>query len=172
MARFLIVSGCIALSGVLPLIISPKQRPFYLVPTLPLFAMSFALFIDNFISDFSEKLRRKSIKKTLKITTFAIFFIAFIIMTISFGKTNRRTELIEDIDRIENIIGENRHLSISENLFEDWYLHAYFQRLHRVSLTTTEDLEYKLTSHSDTTKYPNYSIVELNLHGFTLMKQH
>ena len=160
----------IALSGVLPIMLSPKQRTFYLIPTLPLFAISIALFIDNFSAVFYKKILNKYSYKIITIITIFLFWIALIVSILNFGKVNRDKELIEDIGKIETVIGKNSHISISNEIYNKWSMHAYFQRYHKISLSTTKELHYKLVSSTDSTKYQNYTDINLELHDFKLLK--
>ncbi len=128
--------AAIGLSGTIPMMISLKQRDFYLVSTLPAYSVMFAYLLLPFLSNVNLKFNTK---KILKITTL-VFVIAGIFMPIYFsGKINRDKVMVSDIKTICNQLPEKTKCNICPDLKSNWSLYAYFQRYGKISLEISNE---------------------------------
>lgn len=161
----------IALSGVLPIMISSKQRPFYLIPTFPLFAVGFAVFVRHIIALWITIFEKKAVLfKVFQYFSILIFIVAIIANISQIGHQNRDKELQKDVCRIAEIVGENSQLTISREIYNNWSMHGYFMRYHRISLSIDKEFDYKIISVSDTNSYQNYSPLNIELNLYVLLK--
>ncbi len=132
----------VGLSGVLPILISLKQRDFYIVGAYPFFAIALAMFIAPILKDYLENLEtRKSYLKKIKVFSFVLLFVSITITAFQFGRVGRDIKLIHDVKRIGTQIKSNSVLLISPSLAQDWALKGYFARYLSVGLTTNRNLD-------------------------------
>lgn len=129
----------IALSGILPMLISVKQFPHYLLPALPFVALCVASIIVEKLDQIFNLVKKFSI-----IPLAAAIVTCWIIM---FQKINNpeSNPTVSNVKVIQKYIPVSSTLGICPNLLSDADLHAYFQRYHQLSLSTNvESLNYIL----------------------------
>jgi 4-amino-4-deoxy-L-arabinose transferase-like glycosyltransferase len=134
----------IGLSASLPIMISPKQLGFYLIPSLPFFALAFAGIVSPFILSFSEK---PVLKKWFIASN--IISIMGVVLIFIWGYKNshipeRDKDLIMDVRALKNEILIESTIGFTPSLSSNWSLMGYLYRNYRVSLSND---------------YQNYSLV-------------
>jgi hypothetical protein len=125
----------LGLSGVIPIMISLKQRGYYLAPSLPFFSIGFALLAYNKIISLIQRIKLNP--KGFRLFQAAVFVILIFSLVFPFSrinKFNRNKDLIADINLILTVVPKNSAINIAPELFEDWGLHAYFARYANISL--------------------------------------
>jgi 4-amino-4-deoxy-L-arabinose transferase-like glycosyltransferase len=166
----------LGLSGVLPIMISMKQSGFYIVPVFPLFAISAGILIYPYLDSLVSGINRRS-------NGFRIFgliswcmFICGITLSIYFSDRFSRDEnKLKDIYVILAETPEGSIININPAMYDDWSLHAYFERFKTVSLDSNLNAkrEYLLIGNeyfSDTLS-KSYDIVNLNTREYKLFKR-
>lgn len=151
----------------LPIIVSVKQREFYLVPSLAFFALGFALLFELKISALISKVKSW---KWIKVISFSslIFVLGFSIF--QFGKFYRSELILKDIYTISEIIPKNSVIGNKLDLKykKDYSLHAYLARVNNMSLSYSNE-NYMLTEKDENSVViEGYSLVPLNLNLFEL----
>ncbi|MBQ8959238.1 MAG: glycosyltransferase family 39 protein [Bacteroidales bacterium] len=131
---FLILGLC----GVLPIMLSVKQRDFYMLTALPFFALAFghlSLAMANAILlNVSEKHRKGRL-----IGSIALLLVGIVLNVCRIGKYGRDEALIEDVKkRIAEADGKTI-IDISPEEYTNWAEHAYFMRYGKISLCPTEN---------------------------------
>jgi len=133
--REFIMFFSIALSGVIPIMVSMKQRGFYILTVYPLFAIGLAYYLYPFIMLLVSKITLESRSfKILKVFTIGIVFTSIILSISQIGRVGRDKEMISDCKTIINIVGKDITINICPDLYSNWYLHGYFSRYGNVSL--------------------------------------
>jgi 4-amino-4-deoxy-L-arabinose transferase-like glycosyltransferase len=161
----------LALSASIPLIISLKQRQFYLVPSIPFFALAFGfLFTVNFEKIWSKISRQWLFGiKTISILTI-IVILAFAIF--NFGKFSRNKDELPDIYTTTAKIPYGTIISTTKNTWEDWQLAAYFCRINYISLDCDHDLHYYFVEKNELKNVPEgYTIIDLHLKKYYLLQK-
>jgi 4-amino-4-deoxy-L-arabinose transferase-like glycosyltransferase len=126
---------CLGLSGVLPIMISRVQSGYYLLTSLPFFAISLALLIYPFVETFIEKINFQSAGyKRFKAIAIVLFSSGLISCAYFSGHINREKNKISDMKAIISRIPENTTISILPEMRYDWSLHAYYGRYKNISL--------------------------------------
>ncbi len=160
----------VVLSGILPIMISLKQRGFYILTVYPLFAVSLGMLVqfkvETFISRISEKQTR-----ALRIIALSLLIISISISVAQVGRTGRDKEKIADCHAIIQVVEENSLISLSTDLYTDWSLHGYMARYGNVSLMVNDSVQkYYLTSTMNE-KLPDYFKVDVELNNFVLFQK-
>jgi len=132
----------VGLSGVLPILISLKQRDFYIIGAYPFFAIVLAMFMAPLLKNTLSKLEEKAkFKNGLKVFSFALLFVSLTITFFQFGRTGRDKSLVNDVKKISKLIQPNSILFTSSELASDWALKGYFARYSSIGLSTDRDLK-------------------------------
>lgn len=137
----------IGLSGTLPLLITYEQRGFYLVTTLPYYAVALALIISNGYAEVYAK-----IQLAKKMSASEIVMTAILLLSITFtgwdlqSGPKRDKEMLNDIYQTGPIIKEGSVIGIAPEMRTTWSLHAYYNRYFYISLddVPTNSHEYYL----------------------------
>ncbi len=129
----------LALSGVLPIVISLKQSGFYFIPALSIFSLAFALLIKDEVEIIYGKIKIRSIGfKLFTLISITGIFIGIFIAINNYDKNGRDHEKINDISIISSVVGKKSILDVSPSVRKDWATLAYFYRYHKISLQSEE----------------------------------
>ena len=123
----------LGLCGVLPIMISLKQRSYYIIPTLPFFAIAMALVFKHIYND------NKINSITKHCISYCVFLIAITLNMIHFGTFSRDKELLHDLHVFEDILPRNEIVRIPQSLSHEYSLHEYFSRYLDIKLSTSDD---------------------------------
>lgn len=163
----------VAISASVPLIISLKQRKFYLVPAIPFYVLAFVSLMRPVFVLLEKKYKEKLITYIYPIN-FLLFVVLLVISTISYGKYSRDKELIEDVQMISEEVGENSILSTSFKNYANWGLGAYLSRENNISLSDRKLYYYYLLDKSEEVPQilsNRYTKIDLNLHNYQLFEK-
>lgn len=131
----------IGLSASVPLILTPVQRGFYLVPSFPFFGISLALVT---APGLKQLINRINIKR-ISFRIFKLLSVLFLAATITYtatcyGKSVRDQEMLKDIYLIGNIVPNNTVIKIDNSMYENWYLQFYLLRYFNISVTPSTSM--------------------------------
>ena len=165
---FLLLVGA---SASIPLIISMKQRKYYLIPSIPFYALSFSFLL----ADFADKMVRtikESVLKTIRIISYLMFLTTIILALVKYNHFSRDREQLEDIYKIAELLPPGTITGSDSSLCADWGLAAYLNRVGYISLDCKAGHEYLLTTKSGTgIEAVDYAPVNLKLSKHRLLKR-
>lgn len=141
-ARFWLL---VAASASLPIMVSPKQLSFYMVPSVPFFAMAFAFLAAPVVKVLLDGMSARATKIW---TGFSLALLAtsLTLCIIQAGTFARSESMIRDVDAIAEVVKPRATVILAKSLHEEWSLMSYFQRRHYISLNMSgESLPYMLT---------------------------
>ncbi|HET6245648.1 MAG: glycosyltransferase family 39 protein [Bacteroidetes bacterium] len=157
----------IGLSASLPIMISPKQMGYYLLPALPFFVLA----ISNLIAPLMVKVCAKKTSIRFFYSSYLVFFAAlisiFIYAQINSVNPTRDKDLINDVKTIGNYLEKDITIGIKESLLVKWSLIAYLQRYYFINVETFDKHKYVVTEKISPLENPNYVLV-LEAKGFLL----
>ncbi len=164
----------IGFSASLPMMISPKQLGFYLVPSFPYFSIGFAIILAPGLNELTSKINPKS--RGFTTFTFISLILLIMITAISIsqaGKIGRDRQKLEDIYTIGKIVPGDSVISICPSMGRDWSLHGYFARYFYISLDPGDgEHKYFLSDGScDPALKGNYTWMQLKTNLYTLYKK-
>lgn len=161
----------IAISASIPLIISLKQRKFYLIPSIPFYALSFSYLLYLPIKEQIDKIPKYTLQWLNRVSIIVLVFIVTF-STVKFGDFSRDEETIKDIYKISKNIPKGTIISTTEDLWSDWGLVAYMSRIGYLSLDSDNKHEYFLIRKEAKLVSPNgYEPVNLKLENYILLKR-
>jgi hypothetical protein len=159
----------IGISASFPLMISLKQSKYYLIPSMPFYALSFGYLLYNSLMEKLTKISEIKIKWFNKLLYLALGLL--VIFSISnFGKYSRDMEKIKDVNLVSSSLKEGTVISCSKEMCTDWSLVAYFSRIGYISLDCNHEHSYFLIKNGDEMP-PNYGHIELKGNEYTLLKK-
>ncbi|MEO6305844.1 MAG: hypothetical protein ABIP51_22045, partial [Bacteroidia bacterium] len=169
-AIFFILLG---LSGVLPLMLTMVQKGFYFIPSLPFFAIGFALVISKPLSHWALMVVNSTTNKT--VTLFSVLLLCGVIVFSCFniGKASRDADMLNDVKEFGKVIPEFSTVSISDHRWNDWPLQCYLIRYHNISIDPQHaDNEYRIIDkNAPDSTVTNYQKVALPTLQFDLYKK-
>jgi hypothetical protein len=119
----------VGLSGVLPIMISMKQRGFYILPAFPFFSMAISLYAAPRVKYLMDQVRFLTIRSVaLRYAAASLLVAALLLNGVQFKKAGRDSEMIGDISILQEQIPAGSTIAVTSGLWEEWALHAYFQR--------------------------------------------
>ena len=132
--RFLFF-GLLALSAVIPIMVSLKQRTFYILPSLPLFALAFANLLAPSISKLMDYIDANTNRvKRFKLICVIILIAGIIPTVLYFGDLRRQKALLSDVYAIIDVVPAGSTIGICNDMYKSWYLHGYLARNADISL--------------------------------------
>lgn len=140
-SRWALAFILLTLAGVLPIMISLKQRSFYVLTVFPLISIGLGLFAESFLENITFGLKFKTVCKVLTICV----VIAAIGANLFFaGKIGRDKELLTDIYALLPEMEEHDVITINDDLIVNYSAGAYFYFLKKVSVDPWNNHEYLL----------------------------
>jgi 4-amino-4-deoxy-L-arabinose transferase-like glycosyltransferase len=168
----LLFFALIIFSGIFPIIISLKQRGFYILTVYPFFAIALSTYLFPLLQLIKNQIvMPKAGRIAFTSLTLVMVVASIVISVISSGRVGRDNELIEDVHTVANLSGSNTTISISPAIREDWSVSSYFMRYHKISLDTgTSPHAYFLTNPMDTIDTQSYKEIPLILNKYRLYR--
>ncbi|BDS14084.1 ArnT family glycosyltransferase [Aureispira anguillae] len=121
----------LGLSGSLPIMISPKQMSFYLLPSLIYFVVSFACFHLKQLEALDQIVQKQKIIRW--VGSFAIICLLGITIS-SYGSFSRDKEILHDTFILGQLVSPNSFVKASDPIKKDWALHAYSARYFQINI--------------------------------------
>jgi 4-amino-4-deoxy-L-arabinose transferase-like glycosyltransferase len=128
----------IAVSASFPILFSPKQMGFYLLPSLPYWALGIAGSLQKI------EFLKKNITTRIKLYfSLFVFVTAVSLMTYNINRPIRDVVLIEDISKICTYLPSACKAGLEPELNEHWKLQGYFAREKQISFYPIGHAKYK-----------------------------
>jgi 4-amino-4-deoxy-L-arabinose transferase-like glycosyltransferase len=129
----------IGLSGALPLAITTEQRGFYLLTTLPFFALGISAWIVPRLNTLFANIPEK--KMPYKIFSYSVIiflFISLVFCMMQIGGFKRDKELLDDVYQIGSIVPKGEIMSSDAKTRDNFGIEAYLVRYFYISLETPD----------------------------------
>ncbi|MFM9984702.1 MAG: ArnT family glycosyltransferase [Flavobacteriales bacterium] len=166
-ATFLLVG----LSALLPMMVSPKQLGFYIMPCLPYLSIALSIWLFPMVAQIGIQLENWKYFRSLNGTVSSLIFVPVIVVAIFFGEISRDKNHLPDVILIGEMIGQHTTISASEALYPDWRLMGYFQRFYFIAIDRNgKELEYHILNKDEAIP-EHYVKVDLNLISLKLVKR-
>jgi len=166
----------LGLSGVLPIMITRVQSGYYLLTSLPFFAISLGLIVIPLVETLLERINYNTIGyKLFKLFGIAVFSLGIILSIYFSGHISRDQNKIKDMRVIITELPENSTINILPEMYSDYSLHGYYGRYKNISLDPDLNNKHKYllirnSLYSDTIKN-GFEKIELKTNEFELFKR-
>lgn len=152
----------LALCGTLPMMVSTKQRAFYLLTVFPFVALAVAALLEPLVRHYEKQLQRPA----MTVVTVAVLVAAVIANALHYGKPGRDKVMLTDMDLIAPALQEGETVTITPDLASNNSLHGYWYFYHHVTLDP-EGAHRHLISTTDVAD-SNYREVPLSTEEYKL----
>ena len=129
----------LGLLGVLPIMVSVKQRDFYILAALPFFALACGHISLSMITLWLPKMTPR-IRRWLTLGAGCVLLLGLVLNVIHIGKYGRDEALIEEVKQVSES-EENNIIDITPEEFTQWAKHAYYMRYGKMSLNPNEQMK-------------------------------
>ena len=129
----------LGLLGVLPIMVSVKQRDFYMLAALPFFALACGHITIAEVNTLMLKIT-PNLRKWLTLGTSCILLLGIVLNLVHIGKYGCDEALIEEVkNQIEKADG-TKMIEIFPDEYTQWAKHAYYMRYGKISLSPTDKM--------------------------------
>lgn len=136
----------LALCGTLPMMVSTKQRAFYLLTVFPFVALAVAALIEPLVRHLERRVESGKWRTVLSVATMAVLLAAVVANALHYGKPGRDKVLIADMDVIAPVLQEGETVTITPDLASANSLHGYWYFYHHVTLDANARHRHLLTT--------------------------
>jgi hypothetical protein len=136
----------LGLAGVLPIMLSVKQRDFYMLAALPFFALAFGHLSLSMVNTMLLEIKSKT-RNWMMIASAVIMLVGIVLNVSHIGKYGRDEAFLVEMEKALKEIPENEIIEIKPEDFSQWSWHAYFMRYGKVSLDASQPHPYSFSYH-------------------------
>ncbi|MBQ6101553.1 MAG: glycosyltransferase family 39 protein [Bacteroidales bacterium] len=126
------------LVGVLPIMVSVKQRDFYMLAALPFFALACGHITLSTITLWLSR-ETSQVRRWMTLGAVGVLLIGLVMNIIHIGKYGRDEALIEEVKAHVAAADGKTILEITPEEYTQWAKHAYYMRYGKISLSPTEN---------------------------------
>ena len=137
----------LGLLGVLPIMVSVKQRDFYMLAALPFFALACGHITLSMLTLWLPKIPPQ-VCNWMTVGAGCILLLGLVLNIIHMGKYGRDEALIEEVKQKVAEEGNNSIIEISPEEYTQWAKHAYYMRYNKMSLSPIQQLNDKTINNS------------------------
>ena len=123
----------LGLLGVLPIMVSVKQRDFYMLAALPFFALASGHITLSMVNMWLPKVTPQ-VGRWITIGSSCIVLLGLVLNIIHIGKYGRDEALIEEVKQRIAEMQDDNTIEISPEEYTQWAKHAYYMRYGKISL--------------------------------------
>ncbi|MDZ7847709.1 MAG: glycosyltransferase family 39 protein [Owenweeksia sp.] len=167
--RWALFFNLVMWAGILPIMVSMKQRGFYLVTVYPFLALSLGLLLLPLLE------RIKSLGRTgllwLRVSAVLLTVLAVVFSFLQLGKVGRDKAMLHDCYAIIEEVGEDQKIGLQKTLHGNYSLHGYLARYAHISLMMDEGKYRYFLARQGRDAPPGYQIVEMDLQVYQLFRK-
>lgn len=134
------------LSGVLPIMVSVKQRDFYMLAALPFFSLALGHLTLLMMDDLTQRIN-PLLQKWMTLGASFVLLAGLTLNLFHIGKYGRDEAFLKEMKLVLEEIPENETVAISPDDYSQWTWHAYFMRYGKVSLDDQQPHPYHFSYH-------------------------
>ncbi len=166
--KLFLILMLIVMAGVLPIMISVKQRGFYILTVYPFFSIAAGLLVLPLVEKRLSGLRHAHFK-ILKWACVALIIASLTLSVVQSNSIGRDKDKLLMCYEVIKLSGKGSRINIAEEFKNESSLHGYFARYGNVSLITLEKerLPYYLVPGS-IGHIPGYQRVKIQSGGYSL----
>ncbi len=138
----------LALTGVLPIMMVLKQQEYYLITTIPLFAIAFGCIMNNIAMSRLNNLRPLA-NRILLILGVVLITVGVLTNLNSISKYSKDQQLIDSMHVILPLLDEGEVVSVSPELMHDRVATEYFYRYKKIRFDSIYNHQHLLTMYVD-----------------------
>ena len=173
-SKYYIFFLLIGISASFPLIVTMEQRGFYLVTSLPFYAIALAIISATYTTSALVGVdTKKTGFKIFKVFSIILFCGSIIFSGMQIGKINRDNDMLHDVYLIGNFIPRGTAVNTSPEVWPTWALQEYFIRHFYISMDVNRipTKEFFIANvPPDDTLYKKINIPTIKYHLYKIIK--
>lgn len=130
----------ILMCGILPIMVSMKQRGFYILTVYPFFGLLIGFIVlpwaENKVENWQHNAR---IKKTIALFSVLLAGTSIIFSSFQAGTIQRDSEEVADCKMVVEYIGTYKSIDICHSQYGDWSKHGYYARYGNITLMRMDE---------------------------------
>ncbi len=130
-----IFAGLVFLSATLPMLISAKQRTYYLMPAIPWLAIFLAAWVSPFANAVGQRMTAK-IQHALRLVCFAALVVVAIFSITTWGTPGRDADQLRIVQYMQTVVPYGETVGVCSDSYYDYQTNAYLQRYGRWEIST------------------------------------
>jgi 4-amino-4-deoxy-L-arabinose transferase-like glycosyltransferase len=158
----------VALSASLPIMLSPKQKSFYLMPSLPFFALAITCVFAPMLKGLLANRWKPQPLKKLSFMLLGLVPLVFLAAFLMSGHPSRDRNLINDVKSLKEVVPQGAVIGAEPGFFYQYSLIGYLHRYHQVSIAQG-DYQFKLADKK-TGGLENFELL-LETNNFFLLRK-
>jgi len=127
----------LCLAGILPIMVSLKQRPFYILSVYPLFALGLGLLVRERTSELIDSISTRA-HDNIRRVAYVLAVIAVSLSIWSTQQIGRDHVMIRDCHRVVEAVGSDTHINMDFDMRYQFNRYGYYMRHGHVSLCAFE----------------------------------
>lgn len=162
----------LGLSGIVPIMLGLKQQEFYVVPTLPFFALVWGFVLYYLLQDWIENINLVAHRVLMAIAVL-IFGSGLVLNVASLHKINSNEELLSDMKILLPYLYDGECVSVSDEVMQDAEVAEYFYRYKKVTFDSNPGNVHLISIYSNVKyEYGNlrYSDMQLPTQMYRMFK--
>ena len=128
----------LGLLGVLPIMVSVKQRDFYMLAAMPFFALACGHITLSMVTLWLPRMTPQ-VRRWMTLGAVGVLLIGLVLNVIHIGKYGRDEALIEEVKAQVAAADGKTIIEITPEEYTQWAKHAYYMRYGKISLSPTEN---------------------------------
>lgn len=153
----------LSLCGVLPIMISLKQRDFYILTVYPFIVLAIVNFVENGFASLHERIAEK-LSKPNKVTV-PVLLAAIVVAVVATNFYKRDQAFVMGAEQLAESEFYGQTFQCSNDVRYDWAKMAYLSRIAKITVSRSVDSEFKMLLSSES-KVDGEVVFE----GFKLVK--
>ena len=161
-ALFFFIIGC---SASIPIMLSPKQLDFYMIPSLPYFTLAASFICSQLFFD------KNLCFRGIKYISTSVFILCIILTAFFWGKPKRDQQIINDTKSLNVAFPESTIFSCTNRMHSSWNIFSYFSRYSNLNVDRSEERRKYILLFKDEEIPLQYTLVDLPLSVFKIALQ-
>ena len=129
----------LGLLGVLPIMVSVKQRDFYMLAAMPFFALACGHITLSMVTLWLPRMTSQ-VRRWMTLGAVGVLLIGLVLNVIHIGKYGRDEALIEEVKAQVAAADGKTIIEITPEEYTQWAKHAYYMRYGKISLSPIQQL--------------------------------
>lgn len=118
-----------------PIMVTMVQKNFYLVPSIPFFALSLSFLNAEYLTKKMNAITSTP-QRSKKLNFVSVFLLCSVLIfsVLQIGNSSRDEDLIRDVKKMGAYVGNNNKISTDVDTYLNWGFHFYILRYYNISL--------------------------------------
>jgi hypothetical protein len=159
--------------GLFPLMLTKVQRSFYLLTSLPFFALALAIVILPYFKSIANRIQPKT-NRFIRYISLSVLSAVLIATVLLAGKPKRDFETLKDVEAFANYLGDDILIQAAADANMDWTFKAYLMRKHQIQFVYMHENatnQFVVARKDEPFNQAHYCVVDIELANYVLFEK-